>query len=156
MGVTVHSTCLGCPRTLDLLWGQLRFQSGPSPLCSCLQCPQLWELVHLCVCVCVWQLSMAFYIFHRHSLPSWSRRFNLQLVQLVGRFWVFILCHSAPGFQLWFYFHLCMCVSSWGCHGGLGFAPVRARCGGGAAAWVTGVLAAPGTQGCWWLEKKGI
>ena len=110
----------------------------------------------VCVCVCVWQLSMAFYIFHRHSLPSWSRRFNLQLVQLVGRFWVFILCHSAPGFQLWFYFRLCMCVSSWGCRGGLGFAPVRARCGGGAAAWVTGVLAAPGTQGCWWLEKKGI
>ena len=31
--------------------------------------------------------------------------------------------------------------------GGLGFAPVRARCGDGAAAWVAGVLAAPGTQG---------
>ena len=29
----------------------------------------------------------------------------------------------------------------------LGFAPVRARCGGGAAAWVAGVLAIPGTQG---------
>ena len=27
------------------------------------------------------------------------------------------------------------------------FAPVRARCGSGAAAWVTGVLAAPGTPG---------
>ena len=26
------------------------------------------------------------------------------------------------------------------------FAPVRARCGGGTAAWVMGVLAAPGTQ----------
>ena len=25
--------------------------------------------------------------------------------------------------------------------------PVRARCGGGTAAWVAGVLAAPGTQG---------
>ena len=33
-------------------------------------------------------------------------------------------------------------VCSWGCPGGLGFA----RCGGGAAAWVTGVLPAPGTQ----------
>ena len=30
---------------------------------------------------------------------------------------------------------------------GLRFAPVRARCGGGAAPWVAGVLAAPGTQG---------
>ena len=27
----------------------------------------------------------------------------------------------------------------------VGFAPMRARCGGGAAAWVTGVLAALGT-----------
>ena len=27
------------------------------------------------------------------------------------------------------------------CPGGLGFAPVRARCGGGAAAWVAGILA---------------
>ena len=33
------------------------------------------------------------------------------------------------------------------CPGGLGFAPVRARCGSGAAAWVTGVLAVPGIQG---------
>jgi len=30
------------------------------------------------------------------------------------------------------------------CPGGLGFAPVRARCGDSAAAWVAGVLAAPG------------
>ena len=29
----------------------------------------------------------------------------------------------------------------------LSFAPVRARCGSGGAAWVAGVLAAPGTQG---------
>ena len=33
---------------------------------------------------------------------------------------------------------------------------VRARCGGGATAWVTGVLAAPGTQGSWWLGKQEI
>ena len=37
--------------------------------------------------------------------------------------------------------------SSWGCPGGLGFAPVRARCGSGTAAWVTGVLAVPDPQG---------
>jgi len=29
-------------------------------------------------------------------------------------------------------------VCSWGCPGGLGFAPVRVKCGGGAAAWVAG------------------
>ena len=37
-------------------------------------------------------------------------------------------------------------VSSLNYPGGLGFASVRARCGDGAAAWITGVLAAPGTQ----------
>ena len=46
--VTVHLTSLGCPPTLcsslDLLWGQFRFYSGPTPVCSCLQCPQLSEL----------------------------------------------------------------------------------------------------------------
>ena len=38
----------------------------------------------------------------------------------------------------------------------LGFASVRATCGGGAAAWVTGVLAAPGTQGSWQLGQQDI
>ena len=33
---------------------------------------------------------------------------------------------------------------------------MRARCGGGAAAWVAGVLAAPGTQGGWWLGQQEI
>ena len=58
--------------------------------------------------------------------------------------------------QPWVY----MCVVYWGllpgCPGGLGFAPVRARCGGGAAAWVAGVLAAPGTQGSWWPGQHEI
>ena len=46
----------------------------------------------------------------------------------------------------------------------LGFAPEaalvdlglplwRARCGDGAAAWIAGVLEAPGTQGSWWLVQ---
>ena len=96
---------------------------------------------------------MTFYVFHRHSLASWSRGFNLQLVQLVGRFWVFFLSHTAPGFQLWFSFHLYMWVVHWALLPGLPWRtwvhPVRARCGGGAAAWVAGILAAPGTQGGW-------
>ena len=29
------------------------------------------------------------------------------------RFWVFFLSHTAPGFQLWFYFHLYMWVFHW-------------------------------------------
>ena len=49
-----------------------------------------------------------------------------------------------------------------GCSGGLGSAPVRAMCGGGAAAWVTGVLVligvliTPGTQGSWQLGQQEI
>ena len=46
--------------------------------------------------------------------------------------------------------------TSWGCLGGLGFSPLRARCGSGAAAWVSGVLAAPDTQGGWQLEQQEI
>ena len=38
----------------------------------------------------------------------------MQILQLVGRFWVFFLSHTAPGFHLWFYFHLCMWVIHWG------------------------------------------
>ena len=56
---------------------------------------------------------MFFHIFHRHS-NCLDDSVNLQLVQLVGRFWVFFLSHTAPGFQLWFYFHLCMWVVHWG------------------------------------------
>ena len=33
---------------------------------------------------------------------------------------------------------------------------MRARCGGGAAAWITAVLAARGTQGSWWLGQQDI
>ena len=38
----------------------------------------------------------------------------IPLVQLVGRFWVFFLSYTVPGFQLWFYFHLCIWVVHWG------------------------------------------
>ena len=113
LGVTVHLTSLGCPPTLcwslDLLWVQLRFLSSTTPVCSCLQCPQLSELVHFLL----WEFLMSFYIFCRQSLPSWLCGFNLQLVQLVGRFWVFFLSFIAPGFQLWFYIHLCMWIIHW-------------------------------------------
>ena len=63
---------------------------------------------------CVGALNDPLYIPHTQSLPSWSCGFNLQLVQFVGGFWVFFLSHAAPGFQLWFYFHLCMWVVHWG------------------------------------------
>ena len=71
-GVTVHLTSLGWPPTLcwslDLLWGQLRVLSDPTPLCSCLiwrqDSPQLSGLVRFLL----WELSVTFYIFHRHRV----------------------------------------------------------------------------------------
>ena len=66
--VTVHLTSLGCPPTLrwslDLPWGQLRVYSGPAPVCPCLQCPQLSELV----CLPLWALSLSSHMFHRHRV----------------------------------------------------------------------------------------
>ena len=32
----------------------------------------------------------------------------------MGRFWAFFLSHTVPGFQLWFYFYLCMRVIHYG------------------------------------------
>jgi len=103
---------------------------------------------------------MTFYIVHRQNLSSGSCGLNLQLVQLVGRFGIFFLSHTTPGFQLWFHFHLCMWVIHWGLHLRLPWrswvSPVRARCVGGAASWVAEVLEAPGSQGSWWLEHQEI
>ena len=105
-------------------------QSTSPPEDAFYHCADLWTccggsshsnpVLLLCVLVSnvhssfvLWAVSVAFYLFYRHSLPGWSCGFNLQLVWLVGRFWVFFLSHTAPGFQLWFYFHLCMWVVHW-------------------------------------------
>ena len=109
----------------------------------------------------LWELSMTFYTFHRHrvclvdhldlicSLYSWWEGFGpSSLVILSLGFNCGFISTSACGSSTM--------VCSWGCPGGLGFSPVRARCGGGAAAWVTGFLAAPGTQGSWWLGQQEI
>ena len=68
LGVTAQLPPLGCPPTLcwslDLLWRQLRFSSSSTPVCSCLQCSKLSELV----CFLLWELSMSFHVFHRHRI----------------------------------------------------------------------------------------
>ena len=38
----------------------------------------------------------------------------MQVVKLMGRFWVFFHRLTDAGFQLWFYFHLCMWAVHWG------------------------------------------
>ena len=89
---------------------QLRFSSGPTPMCSCLQCPQLTELVYFLL----WELSMAFYIFHRHRVCLVDRVDLFCNLYNWWEFWVFFLSHTAPEFQLWFYFHFYMWVVHWG------------------------------------------
>ena len=74
--------------------GSAQISSGSMPLCSCLQCPQLSEL--FCEFSFVGALIDLLYILKTQNLPSWSCGFNLQFVQLVRRFWVFFLSHTAP------------------------------------------------------------
>jgi len=81
-------------------------------VCSCLQYPQLSELSELCFLL--WELSMTFYIFHRcrvclvdhvdliFTLYSWQEYFGSSS-----------LATLPLGFQLWFYFDLCMCFIHW-------------------------------------------
>ena len=109
----------------------------------------------------LWELSMAVDVSHRHrvclvdrvdlicSLCSWWEGFGSSpLAALPLGFNCGFISTSACG--------LSTGVCSWDRPGGLGFAPVRVRWGGGAAAWVTGVLAAPGTQGSWRLWQQEI
>ena len=121
--------------------------------------PPMFTAIRTSAFSLVGALNDLLYISQTQSLPSWSCGFNLQLVQMVGVFWIFFLSHTAPGFQLVLFPPLDMGstgLCSWGCPGGLGFAPVRVRCGGGGAAWVTGVLEAPGIQGSWRLGQQEI
>ena len=77
---------------------------------SCLQYPQLSELV----CFLLWELSVTFYIFHRHRVCLVN---HVDLICHLYSWWEGFgssFSHTAPGFQLWFYFHLCMWVIHWG------------------------------------------
>ena len=109
----------------------------------------------------LWKRSVAFHIFHRHRgrpvdrvdltcrLYSWWEGLgSSSLATLPLGFNCGFISPSACGSS--------MGVCSWGCPGGLGFVPLRAKCGGGAAAWVAGVLAAPGTQTCCRLGQQEI
>ena len=161
LGVTVHLTSLGCPLTLcwslDLLWRQLRFWSGPTPVCSCLQCPQLSELVHFLL----WELSVTFHIFHRHKvclvdhvdlichLYSWWEGFGSSFLAILplGFNCDFIFtsaCGSSTG------------VCSWGCPGVLGFASVRASVEVVQLLELQGFWQHQGCQGSWRLGQQEV
>ena len=57
---------------------------------------------------------MSFYIFHRHRVCLADCVDLIYTSDNWWEVWVFFLSHTAPGFQLWFYFHLFMWVVHWG------------------------------------------
>ena len=94
-----------------------------------------------------WASSMTFYIFHRYrvclvdcvnlicSLYSWWEGFESSSLATLplgfnSGFISTSVCGSSTG------------VCSWGCPGGFGFAPVRARCGGSGSTRYSGELVA--------------
>ena len=105
-------------------------------------------------------IGLHFHIFHRHrvclvdhvdlfcSLYNWWEGFgSSSLVTAPLGFNCGFISTSACGLST----GVCSCSFP----GGVGSAPVRARCGGGAAAWVP-ELATPVTQGCWCLGQQEI
>ena len=81
---------------------------------SCVFLPPMSTALRASAFYFVGALNGLLYILSTQDLLSWSCGFNLQLVQLVGGFLVFFLSHTAPGFELWFYFHLYIWVVNWG------------------------------------------
>ena len=104
---------------------------------------------------------MTFYIFHRHRVWLVDR---VDLICSLYSWWEgfgsFFSATLPMGFNCGFMstsgYGSSTGVCSWGCPGGIVFALVRAKCGSGAAAWVTRVLVAPGTQGSWRLGQQEI
>jgi len=131
LGVIVHFTSIECPLTLcwslDLLWEQLILICSYSSVFS----SPVSTAIRPSVFSFVGALNNLLYIT--------QTQICLVDHELVGRFWVFFLSHTPLGFNCGFistsgYGLLSTGVCSWGCPGGLRFAPVKARCGGGPAA----------------------
>ena len=104
---------------------------------------------------------MTFYIFHRHRVCLID---HVDLICTLYSWWEGLGSSSLSTLPLSFNCSFISTSTHWsstgvcssGCPGGLRFAPMRARCGRGAAAWIAGVLAAPGTQGSWQLGQQEI
>ena len=108
------------PSNVVLISGPVVGAAQILTVCSCLQCPQLSEWVRFLFLYCCWwwffvlllllllfgwELSIACYVFHSHRVCL--------VDQLMRRFWVFFLSQTDPGYQMWFYFHLCLWVVHW-------------------------------------------
>ena len=159
MWVTVRLTSLGC---LQFWAGLLPVVAAAQTLIWSYSCMFLLSCLYLPVLVCflLQELSLSFIYSIDTKSARWSCGFNLQLVPLVGMFWFYSL-DTCPWISLVVFISTFACESStgvysWGSPGGLGCAPGRTKCGGGAVAWIAGALAVPGTKGSHWLGQQEI
>ena len=131
--VLILFTAVGAAQTL--IWS-----------CSCVLLPPISTAIRASAFSFVGALSGLLHIPYTQSLLSWSCEFNLQPVQLVGRFWVFFLSRTAAGFQLWFY-----STSTWGSSAGVYLAPEASLEGLGLLLWGPGVevVQVLGSHGFW-------
>ena len=121
------------------------------PLSSCRHHAQLSELVHL---LC--ERSVLLYTFCQHRVCLVD---HVDLICSWCSWWEGFRSSSLATLQLGFscgFIFTSACGSSSGvcsrdCPGGLGSAPMTARCGGGAAPWVAGDQ---GTRGIWLLSSR--
>ena len=110
----IHASPGGPPiplgRSLDLLWAlwdQLRHWPGPTHTCTCPQSPLMLRLAqsHL------WEHSLSIQIFHRCRIYQVDHGDLIcSLCSCTGRFPFPFFSLTAPGAQLWFWPHLCMCT----------------------------------------------
>jgi len=117
LSLPVSHSPLHLPRipsnTLLISWPAIRAVKILICSYSCVFLPPVSTAIRTSAFSFVGGLNDLLYLPQTQNLPSRSCGFNLQLVQMVGGFWVFF-SHTAPGFQLWFYLHLFMWVVHWG------------------------------------------
>ena len=82
---------------------------------SCVFLPPVSTAISTSVFSFVGALNALLYMFPRHRVCLVDHAdLMCSLYSGLGGFWVFFLSHTAPGFQLRFYFHLCISVVHWG------------------------------------------
>ena len=127
---------------------------------TCVFLPPMSTAIRTSVFSFVGALDDLSYVPQTQTLPSWPCGFNVLFVQLMGRFWVFSLSHTALGLQLWFSFHPYTCVTHWGLLLRLPWrtwvCPCEAQVWRRCSCLGRRGLAAPGTQGGWRLGQQEI
>ena len=159
MWVTVHLTSLGCSPVLG--WS-LDLSLGRSE-------SNLVRLLHVLALMSTSAIASVFsfagtlivlHIFHRYKVCQLIMWIQFSACSTGGNVWVLFLSRLPLDFTCGF-ISTCACESSTGVYscgstGRLECASGRTEYGGGAVAWIAGVLAVPGTKGSHWLGQLEI